>query len=189
MKAVLKRILRGVFSDYQLNRVYTLDLSAGQCAEPQASGEDVRIGRLESSGPLSASDDQRMRDHAWYLDGDAEAYGVFEGEQLTCVTCFWPAGHDKLPSRFGDLGAGCAVMVDLLTTPQARGKGYAALVTRYAQWDLGQRGYTTLWTWVWHSNAPSIRVFEKAGWRYAYFLAEFKLSGMKDYLRFRRDRS
>ncbi len=76
-------------------------------------------------------------------------------------------------------------MVDLLTTEKCRGRGYAVLISQFAEKQLATSGIKRLWTWVWHSNTPSIRVFEKLGWLDRGILIEIKSSGMKDFLRFK----
>lgn len=186
MKQLIKNLLGKILKDYQLNRIYCLDLP--EASDTQGSGRlegGAVIRPLESQDQFASASDQRIRDHAWYLDEQTLGYGIFENDDLVCVCCFWPAGHPSLPTRFANLGEGEAAMVDLLTAPQCRGKGYALKIAAYAVTDLSTRGYKRLWTWVWHSNGASIRVFTKAGWRYSHFLAEFKFSQSRDYLRLR----
>ncbi len=74
-------------------------------------------------------------------------------------------------------------MVDLLISEKYKGKGYALAMTLFSERDLVINGYKKIWTWVWHSNGPSIRVFEKAGWVYSHQLIELQLYGMESHLR------
>jgi len=185
MKELIKRMLRILFKDYQFNRIYFVDLPTSHTQiSGQFFGEEV-IRLVESQEQFAASPNQRIRDHAWYLDKHAYVYGVYKGHELVCICSFWIAGHPRMPSRFSMLKENEAVMVDLLTAPEYRGKGYALTITRFAENDLFLKGYNRLWTWVWHSNNPSIRIFNKAGWNYSHLLLEFQLYGMKDYLRFK----
>lgn len=185
MKRLLKKIVRSFLADYQLNRIYCLDLVANQ-AEPRPSlpGGAV-IATIDSADAVTHCSDKSMRDHAWYAGEDAIGYGVWETGELVCLSWFWTAQHANLPGRFSRLTAREAVMVDLLTTPQCRGKGYAVAIAHYAAIDLAKRGYQRLWTWVWRNNWPSVSVFKKAGWTYVLFLVEFKLAGTQRYLRFK----
>ncbi len=185
MRKLIKWMLRLLFRDYQFNRIYTLDLPSADTAMPGMLVGGAIARRMESRDEFALSADERIRQHAWYLDQHAHVYGVFEGAALACVCAFWVAGHPRMPGRFPALQEHEAVMVDLLTAPECRGKGYALAITRFAEQDLLSRGYHRLWTWVWHNNIPSIRVFAKAGWIYAYFLVEIQLHGMKTYLRAR----
>lgn len=185
MKQLLKRGLRMIFDDYELNRIYYVDLDTTSAGKGGATSDGTVIRRLESPREYASSPDGRIRDHAWYYHQYAQAYGLFEGDALMCVCCFWTKGHPQMPQRFSSLEHSEAVMVDLLTAPQSRSKGYALAVTRFAERDLRSRGYTKLWTWVWHSNAASIRVFTKAGWSYSHFLAEFRVRGRANHWRLR----
>jgi ribosomal protein S18 acetylase RimI-like enzyme len=183
MKQLIKRILRILFKDYQFNRIYFLDLPT---SDPQILDELVgggNIKTIESQEEFACSPDQQIRNHAWYLDQNAHVYGVYILDKLVCVCSYWTAAHPNIPTRFSKLKENEAIMVDLLTAAACRGKGYALAITRFSQNDLAAKGYKRLWTWVWHSNTPSIRVFEKAGWKYTYLLLEFQLSGMSDYRR------
>ena len=183
MKQVLKNVIRWFLDDYQLNRIYFLNIACNQNEASVALADGVVITTLNSTDAATKSSDQRMRDHAWYGGEHAIGYGVWENQELVCIAWFWIASHPKIPQRFSDLTEHEAVMVDLLTAPQCRGKGYAVAVARYAAMDLARRGYQRVWTWVWRNNWPSISVFSKAGWIYAFFLVEIKLAGMHRYFR------
>ena len=185
MKQLLKKIVRSFVADYQLNRVYRLDLVANRgAAAPSLPGGAV-IATIDSADAVTRSSDERIRDHAWYAGEHAIGYGVWDSGDLVCLSWFWTDQHANMPSRFSGLTAREAVMVDLLTAPQCRGKGYAVAIANYAAIDLAKRGYERLWTWVWRNNWPSLSVFKKAGWTYVHFLVEFKLPGEQRYLRFK----
>ena len=184
MRKLLSGLLRLIFSDYQLNRIYSFDLDghADVAVDSLSRGEQIRI--LTSQDEFTAATDERIRDHAWFLTEDhSRVYGIFLEGELLCVCCFWESGHGQMPVRFANLGAKEAAMADLLTAPECRGRGYAPIITRFAHRDYFDRGYQKLWTWVWHSNVPSIRMFQKVGWRYCYFLVELRIRPMRRFLR------
>jgi len=185
LKSQLKCLGHRLLQDYQLNRIYHQDLGDAPTPVEQQQPPGARISVIDSPKVIDDSPDQRIRDHAWYAGEHAIGYGIWEADQLVCMCWFWTPGREGFPERFADLGEHEAIMVDLLTSPARRGKGYALAIIRYAERDLARRGYRSLWTWVWHSNTPSVRVFTKAGWRYRYFLVEMKHAAMKRYLRFR----
>jgi len=183
MKAAVKRVLRLLFRDYQFNRIYYRTLGTAASATDDGNVRaDLRV--IESKAQFADASDPRIREHAWYVDDQARVYGLYEGGDLVCICAFWLAGHRGMPGRFATLASDEAVMVDLLTAPQSRGKGHALVLARHAERDLLRLGKRRLLTWVWHSNSPSIRVFEKAGWTYSHLLLEFQPRGAKDYLRF-----
>lgn len=185
MKEIIKRILHHLFRDYQFNRIYYKDVSDPQLLLSDVLPDGAVIRLIESSDQLVSSPDQRIREHTWYAGEYAHGYGIWKHDELLCICWFWTSGHPGMVGKFSALGDKEAVMVDLLTADQSRGRNYAAAIIRYAERDLLCRGYRRLWTWVWHSNIPSIRVFSKAEWIYSYFLAEFQLFGMNRYFRFR----
>lgn len=185
MKEWVKRGLKILLKDYQFNRIYFVDLPISQPPIARKWATEDTIKLLHSQEQFASAANQQIRDHAWYLDKYAHVYGIYQEQQLVCICAFWVAGHPRMPGRFMTLQKNEAVMVDLLTAPECRGKGYALAITNFAQNDLFVKGYRKLWTWVWHSNTPSIRVFHKAGWHYAYLLLEFQLYGAKDYLSFK----
>lgn len=185
MKELLKRLAHALFGDYQLNRIYCLDLTDRPPLASERLPDGAVIQVIESPQQIAASPDKRIRDHAWYAGEHARGYGIWEDDQLICMCWFWMPARPGMPARFSRLSEKEAVMVDLLTTSLCRGKGYAVAITKFAERDLRDKGYSKLWTWVWHSNSPSIRVFSKAGWTYSHFLAEFKLPGIRKLLGFR----
>lgn len=186
MKKLIKWILHILFKDCQFNRIYFIDLPTSNSQTSTQISNIETISLVESHEQFALSPDQRIRDHAWYFNNKfAYVYGVYIGNELVCVCSFWISGHPNMPHEFSKLTRNGAVMVDLLTASNYRGRGYALAITRFAENDLFLKGYKKLWTWVWHSNTASIRVFDKAGWNYSYLLLEFQLYGMKDYLRFK----
>jgi RimJ/RimL family protein N-acetyltransferase len=180
-------VLRCLVAEYQLNWIYYIDLPTRHEKPEDRVSEPISVRRIDSREQFSLARDSRIRDHAWYLDKDAYVYGIYEDGELVSICAFWKAGHPRMPRRFSALKQSEAVMVDLLTTPQSRGKGHALAITQFAEKDLFRRGYTRLWTWVWHSNHPSMRVFAKAGWKYSHFLIELQFHGLRKSFSFRLD--
>lgn len=185
MKDIIKKILSFLFTDYQFNRIYFIELPILCTPIVDERLVQMNIRSIDSRDQFASADDQRIRDHASYFGKAAFVYGIFEDDVLVCICSFWTTRHPSMPGRFSKLKTNEAVMVDLLTTSGCRGKGYALMITYFAEKDLFNRGYIKLWTWVWHSNISSIRVFDKASWQYSHFLAEFQFKGMKDYFRLR----
>lgn len=185
MKSLVRMLLGKLFRDYQLNRIYYLDIVGAERGAALELPAGAEIGVIETTAAIAASPDERIRNHSWYAGEKAHGYGIWEKGALVCMCWFWSAGHPRMPGRFAHLQSDEAVMVDLLTSPQCRGKSYALIISRFAEADLARKGFRRLWTWVWHSNDPSIRVFSKAGWHYSHFLAEFLLPGLRDYQRIR----
>jgi GNAT superfamily N-acetyltransferase len=117
-----------------------------------------------------------LKTHAWYARPGALGYGVMRDRQIVCMCWYWMKDDPRTPRQlFPRLKDGEPVMVDLITAGAYRGRSYASSLIRYSEQKLHEAGYRRLWTWVWHSNHPSIRTFEKSGWKYAEFLIEVDL--------------
>lgn len=181
IKKFVRSILHVIFKDYHFLRIYFLDLpkSGTQITAAKLGEESIR--RLDSHDQFFTANDKRIRDHSMFFGHQTFAYGMFIDDELIGVCIFWIAKHPNLPRRFSELNQNEAVMVDLLVSEQYRGKGYALAMTEFSERNLAIYGYEKLWTWVWHSNEPSIRVFEKSGWIYSHQLIEIQLYGMKKY--------
>jgi ribosomal protein S18 acetylase RimI-like enzyme len=182
VKSAAKALMRAVFRDYELNRIYRKPL-APLADDGPPSG--TRIERLLTKEQVATSPDARIRSHDWYHGEHARGWGLWEGDRLLCITWFWTPNDPRAQRDFPFMAADEAVMVDLLTAPECRGRNYAPAITRHAERALAEEGFRRVWTWVWHSNIPSQRVFEKAGWTYDHFLAVFALRGLARPLRLR----
>ena len=181
LRRFAKWIAELLFAPYELNRIYLLDVTQYDKAAP--SGFDLRP--ITSPDQIRDSPDPQMREHAWYAGEEAHAFGLWENGALVCMCVFWShrrfrdAGILKLQERQ-------VVMVDLITVAECRGRGYAPIVIRYAETELKRAGFQTLYSWVWHSNQPSIRAFEKAGWSYIAFVAKLTPIGYGKAIRLER---
>jgi ribosomal protein S18 acetylase RimI-like enzyme len=182
LKAVIKALLRAVFREYELNRIYRKPIDRQPAIDAPAG---TRIAPLRSKEQVATSPDPRIRSHDWYHGEHARGWGLWEGDRLLCITWFWTPRDTRAQRDFPFMAADEAVMVDLLTAPECRGRNYAPAITRHAEQSLADEGFRRVWTWVWHSNTPSQRVFEKSGWTYDHFLAVFSLRGIDRPLRVR----
>jgi RimJ/RimL family protein N-acetyltransferase len=181
LKRATKRIAEILFAPYELNRVYGIDLR--NYDKPAPSGFDLR--KVTSAEEISGAADSLLREHAWYAGENAFAFGLWDGDSLVCSCVFWDHRrfHD---SSLMTLGEGEAIMVDLVTAPKWRGRGYAPLVIRFAETELKRGGFERLYSWVWHSNEPSKRAFEKAGWSYIAFVVKVTPLGLGKTVRLER---
>jgi len=171
IKTLGQRLARVFVGRYQLVRIYRKDLSRVQLCDT----EGCHFVDLSGSSLFAdvASDD--IRSHACYAVTGSYGYGLMEGQRCVCACWYWTKQHSQLPVRFfPELQKDEAVMVDLVTTARMRGKGYASALIRYSESQLRAAGFCRLRTWVWHSNGPSIRTFEKSGWTYTGFRIEIE---------------
>lgn len=176
--------MRWLFQSYELNRIYGRSLVNAQIRAPVNLLPAV-IRPIANKDELATSPDERIRSHGWYHSEQARGWGVWEGERLVCITWFWTTQDPRAKRKFPQMGDDEVVMMDLLTATEARGRNYAAALTQHAEQCLSEAGYRRAWTWVWHSNYPSQRVFAKAGWTYERFEIEILLRGLRTPIRIR----
>jgi ribosomal protein S18 acetylase RimI-like enzyme len=174
MKEALKKIAGAVCGKYQLVRIYRKDLEESVIDSPGT----LRFMDIDERKALSEFGSEDVKSHAWYGGPNAFGYGVMQGQHFVCACWYWTKGHKGLPAQFfPQLQDDEAVMVDLVTAGNMRGRGYASALIGYSEERLKAAGFSRLWTWVWHSNWPSIRTFEKSGWTYTGFLVEVQPFG------------
>jgi GNAT superfamily N-acetyltransferase len=172
IRQISKRLAGRIFERYALSRIYTLDLSPH--APPLPHGIDCRrITRRD----LEECPVPRIRDRAGYGGPNSHGFAVYENGSIACMCWFWEAL--RFQEAIWRLQEGEVVMVDLLTLESCRGRGFAPLLIRYAADELRSDGWRRLVTWVWHSNTPSIRSFDKAGWKYIAFVIELQFRGSR----------
>jgi GNAT superfamily N-acetyltransferase len=180
MLQLLKRAASFLFGRYRLIRVYAKELGSDDTVVP--SGYDLRS--IHRQDEMEAADDEGLRDHAWYVGENALGYGLWDDGRLVCTCIYWTSlrFHDD---ALGPVRSDTAILVDMLTAEGARGRGYASVVLAYANACLRRAGYRRALSWVWHSNLPSIRTFEKSGWAYTTFVIEIFPFGPNRPCRFR----
>jgi GNAT superfamily N-acetyltransferase len=167
VRRALKPMARLLLGPYRFNRIYHLAATA-IAPEPPAG---MSFGRLESlsAGPVPCAE---LRDRFYYAGEDAYGYGLFLDQRLAAVCWFWGPTrfHDPL---LWDLAKGEAILVDLVTASNFRGRGLAPLLIRYASADMQQAGWRSLYTWMWHTHHASYHAFERAGWEQVASVLEF----------------
>lgn len=157
-KAVLKWCAKLLLGDYGIYHIYRWQGSAGH--PDLASG--LRVVEMSSAEVASCGDAVLAEQHG-YAGDEAVAFGALEGDRLLGV-CFYWVGKRYQQRGFWPLAARQAKLVQLFTAPAARGHGIARQLVAHSAQQMCARGWRTLFARVWHSNVPSWRAFERAGW-------------------------
>ncbi len=176
LKRALKTVAATALGDYRFNRIYRNERAPANLSLPAGTACSV----FKSPSPDMADDS--LLNRISYAGEDSYGFGLFLEGQPAAICWFW--GH----VRFRDpllwsLSEGEAIMVDLLTAPQFRGRGLATLLIRYAAIEMRRLGMQNLYTWVWHSHHSSYRAFERAGWRQIAWVLEVHPFGKRQPLR------
>ncbi len=177
MRDHLKTLAKLIFRGYRLSWIYRLDLKTLRFTYfPE---HDLRrITRFD----VEQCPDGAINERSWYGGENAYGYGLWDQGKLVCMCWFW--NHRRfMDPKLWKIAPNEAIMVDLLTVDGHRGKAFASIVTGFAAGQLKLDGFEQLVTWVWHSNFPSIRTFEKAGWVRVAFVVNLPLFGGKRVLR------
>lgn len=150
-----KRAARLLLGEYSIYCIYrTMGRAAGSA--PSAVVEVSQACIAECPDPL-------LRKQAGYAGEGARAFGLREGGRLRAL-CFYWEGARYLQRNFWPLKAGEAKLVQIVTAEDARGRGMARQLIAGSAAQLLEEGKTALYARIWHSNHPSIRAFEAAGW-------------------------
>jgi GNAT superfamily N-acetyltransferase len=174
----IKAIAALLLGPYQFNRIYRLAASDTGPEIPPG----MEVGRVEDL-PAASVGSAELRDRFRYGGDDAYGYGLFLEGRLVAACWFWGPGRFQDPFLWS-LAEGEAILVDIVTASNYRGRGFAPLLIRYASADMRRAGWKELFTWMWHTHRASYHAFEKAGWRQIASVLEIHPLGMRRALRF-----
>lgn len=166
LKAFCKALVGRLIGEYSPYYIYKCPLVRATDSPLLKHGFEVRpINCVQ----LSATD--ALQSQASYLGSEALAYGCFMDRQLVGV-CFYWFGERYKSRGFWQLQPGEAKLVQIIVLPNARGRGVASVLIRASAEAMAEAGFTALYARIWHSNRPSLRAFEKAGWLRTAFILE-----------------
>ena len=168
LKDFCKRLAGQLIGEYSPYFIYRW--TAGRAAEgvSRETGFDVRSIEVEQL----AACDALMQAQAGYLGEESMAFGCFVDGQLAGV-CFYWFGERYKPRGFWPLAQGEAKLVQIIVSPAVRGRGVAQKLIQASSRAMSDAGFSSLYARVWHSNGPSLRAFEKAGWLRTAFVLDF----------------
>ncbi|QID16184.1 GNAT family N-acetyltransferase [Nitrogeniibacter mangrovi] len=169
------RLLLGEYAAYYIYR------SPDRAHDALATTDDVRL--LERSA-VESCDDEVIRAQLPYLGDQALAYGGFADDRLAGICIYW-YGDRYRTRNFWPLDTGEAKLVQIITTPAARGRGVATTLIAASHAQLLSKGFHQAYARVWHSNTPSLRAFERAGWTRIALVVEINPLRRKRPLRLR----
>lgn len=169
MKALIKQWAHVLLGDYSPYYIYARSAAEGVPSLP-ISTTDYRVESVDETA-LKNSADALIREQAGYAGTGSHAYAVFEGERIVAVCLYW-FGTRYLTRNFWPLVEGEAKLVQIVVHPDMRGRGIAPRLITASSQALFQQGYTRVYARIWHSNTPSLRAFERAGWTRIAFVLE-----------------
>ncbi len=162
MKEIIKKLARAILGDYSAYQIYESSSEQARMPEPQ-DRTTFRVLPVDAL-VISSSTELLIREQAGYAGPGAQAYACFDGSRMVGVCFFW-SGSRYQSRNFWALKDGEAKLVQIVSVPDMRGHGVATMLIEQSRRDMMQRGFTKAYARVWHSNTPSLRAFDRAGWR------------------------
>lgn len=161
IKEYAKQLTHMLLGEYSIYYVYTV---AAQDSLPKLpdSAAAYSVSAVDESD-IRASPDALIQEQLGYAGAGAHAYACFEGGRIVGI-CFYWFGDRYLKRNFWPLKTGEAKLVQIISLPEARGRGVAARLVSASCQQLLKNEYTRVYARIWHSNTPSVRAFERAGW-------------------------
>lgn len=181
MKQFAKALLRLVFRDYSLYRIYTCATTAPLA--PRTAKSAALVVREVGLADLAASGDADIAEQSGYLGAGSHAFACFDGARIVGL-CFYWHGARYLERNFWPLQAGQAKLVHIMTLPEMRGREVASTLIAESCRAMAAHGFDRNYARIWHSNTPSIRAFTRAGWQRVATVVEVQPAGTRRNLRF-----
>ena len=162
MKSFAKWLMHLILGDYSAYYIYARSCDTGEpsCA---VAGFPFRFEEIDESA-ISRSPDVLIREQAYYAGSGSHVYACLEGDRIVALCSYW-FGERYLKRNFWPLADNEAKLVQIISLPEFRGRGIATSLINASLQDMAGKGYGKAYARIWHSNIPSIRAFERAGWR------------------------
>ncbi len=160
MKELAKKLIRMLCGDYSIYYIYSRsqeDLPATSEKTTTFSVKGIDAIAIKSSSDLL------IRKQVGYTGADTHAYACFDDDRIVGV-CFYWFGNRYLERNFWSLADKEAKLVQIISLPDMRGRGVATLLVSSSFQDMMRQGFHRVYARIWHSNIPSLRAFERAGW-------------------------
>jgi len=177
----LLRGLRRAGFDYACFRIFAFSLDTTRKADPSIEG--YRFTELLPAD-LEACPYTELRSCNWYFGPGSSAFGVFRKDGALACAQWLRFGDRYGQASFWPLAADEAASVHLITAAPERRKGLATGLKNYSAGQMWRKGYSRLYSRIWWTNAASIRVSRKAGWKEVRMVLEVSAPFFSTPLRF-----
>lgn len=152
---------RDVGFDYHCFAVMCADLAATQASEVHLpAGVTFRTA---DPAWVAADEEATIRDTAWCGGDNALGFALLRNDRIVSLQWFWFGARLK-EAAFWTFEPDAAASVQLITVPAARGQGLATFLKQLSAARMRAMGFSKLYSRIWWTHAPSLRVSEKAGW-------------------------
>lgn len=178
-KSILTAGLRRLFGEYSYYRVFASPKEHGR-ASPNQEGFLFNV----DVDMLSKADSETIKAQSWYAGPGSHNFVLIQQREIVAV-CFYWFGDRYAGRAYWPLKPSEAKLVQIVVDPAHRGCGLGPRLIEQSAAVMREFGFTRLYARVWHSNTPSLRAFQAAGWKQIARVVEVRLLGVGPRLRFR----
>jgi len=160
-KELAKKIARTTLGEYSAYYIYASPDKRE--STPQSGSRSNRSVRLADQSAVESSSEPLIRDQLHYLGSEALAYACYVDGRIAGLCIYW-FGERYRKRNFWPLSDREAKLVQIVTVPWLRGGGIATELIGLSCLDMLENGFDRTYARIWHSNTPSLRAFQRAGW-------------------------
>jgi RimJ/RimL family protein N-acetyltransferase len=114
---------------------------------------------------VARASEASIRDCDWYGGPDSLGFAIRDATgRISCLQWYW-YGSRYQNASFWPLSPTEAVSMHLITLPKYRNRGFATALKQMSARSMAERRFTALYSRIWWTNEPSLRVSAKAGWQ------------------------
>jgi len=177
-KSILKAGLRRLFGAYSY---YCIFASPEDHRSANANHEDFLFN--VDVDTLSNAHSETIRAQSWYAGSGSHTFVLLHQREIVAV-CFYWFGDRYAERAYWPLKPSEAKLVQIVVDPAHRGCGFGPRLIEQSAAVMREFGFTLLYARIWHSNHPSLRAFQAAGWKQIARIVEVRLLGVGPRLRF-----
>jgi ribosomal protein S18 acetylase RimI-like enzyme len=178
-KNILMAVLRFLFGEYDFCCIFASPLER----ESAGASESAIVVSVDERA-LSSARSETIREQAWYAGSGSHVFAWTQEQEVVGICAFWFGCRYALRG-YWRLEPDEAKLVQVVVDSAHRGRGIGPRLIRNAAARMHALGFAQLYARVWHSNTPSLRAFETAGWQRHGRILDVQLLGVGPRLRIR----
>lgn len=168
MKTIIKKLIHLIIGEYAPYLIFGRNCK--QEINVPISGAAPGFRELDTE-TLEAINSAFVQEQCWYGGTETNCFAYFHEGEIAGL-CFYWHGERYKTRNFWPLKAGEAKLVQIIVPPEMRGRGIASKLIAFSANEMARKGFDRLYARIWHSNDPSIKAFEHAGWQRIAFVLE-----------------
>ena len=163
-RSMLKRLV-----EYRVNWILTQDHKVAT-AQP---GERLRTAAMSDHvrRVLRNHPDERVRSALSFENAGYKGFALLLDQEPVCVVHFTDSAHYEHAATW-PLADREVALVNIITLPQYRSRGYASQLIKEATAELVPDPFVRAIAFIWWNHTASLRAFRKAGWKRIGFSLE-----------------